>query len=137
MAAALAGRGATWMEVKGKRGYPRIPVQLAVDFRKVDQAEAPYIATALDISCGGLFIETLRSFAVGDHLAVELRLAGGEPRVALVGVVRWCKERAPKDGALRIPAGVGIEIVQIDAPDAQRLERLIDESQPEIVHEDS
>lgn len=104
------------------RAGPRIPVRMLLrcgpaplDLRS---------GCALDLSAGGLFVETGKLLPVGTVIHIELPLLDLEPpqpvqgRVAWVNHPEWVKK--PK-----LPAGMGIQFLPLDEPTQAALARLL------------
>jgi uncharacterized protein (TIGR02266 family) len=70
-----------------RRGAQRLEVELDVSLGSDDHF---FTATARDLSCGGLFVETYRALPLGGELSVEFELPAG--RVVTRGVVCWVRE---------------------------------------------
>jgi uncharacterized protein (TIGR02266 family) len=107
------------------RAGPRIPVRLLLRC-----GPAPLnlrAGCALDLSAGGLFVETGKLLPVGTLMHLELPLPGLEPpprvegRVAWVNHPEWVKK--PK-----LPAGMGIQFLGLDAATQTALARLLEAS---------
>lgn len=117
------------------RAGPRIPVRMVLrcgpaplDLRS---------GCALDLSAGGLFVETSKLLPVGTVIHIELPLPDLEQprqvqgRVAWVNHPEWVKK--PK-----LPAGMGIQFLPLDQPTQAALAKLLadnlktDSSQPTV-----
>ncbi len=69
---------------KEKRTSQRIPLSAAVTFATRGQAYEDFL---IDISAGGLFIETQAVFSVGQHLSLTFPLPGHHHYIKVTGVV--------------------------------------------------
>jgi uncharacterized protein (TIGR02266 family) len=89
------------------REHPRAPYMVGVEFRSPSSFLITY---SLNLSRGGLFVETHHVLAPGTPLDLAFRVPGaGE--VMLSGVVSWQREPGSPDG----PPGVGVEFSDISA----------------------
>ncbi len=80
-----------------------------------------------DVSAGGLFVQTYKSYAVGSRLIVAFSLPTGEIRTP--GVVRWV--RTSTDGT---PPGVGIAFETLVAADRASIEAFC-RTRPPLYHD--
>lgn len=110
------------------RAGPRIPVRMAL---RCGPAPLDLRAgCALDLSAGGLFVETSKLLPVGTVIHIELPLPGlDQPqhvqgRVAWVNHPEWVKK--PK-----LPAGMGIQFLPLDAATQAALAQLLAAHAPE------
>ncbi|RPH67241.1 MAG: TIGR02266 family protein [Myxococcaceae bacterium] len=105
-----------------RRDGPRVPIELKVDYKKLNSFFADYTR---NISKGGTFIKTKKPLPVGTRFLFKLSIPGrGEP-FELLGEVAWSNAEGDD-------AGMGIRFVYAD--DTQRfsfddvVERLMSES---------
>jgi type IV pilus assembly protein PilZ len=84
-----------------ERVHGRAPVRVRVQFRS---ASSLLVAYSINLSRGGMFLETATPPEVGTALDLVLESAGGVP-VPIRGRVTWRRAAADAGG----PAGVGIE----------------------------
>lgn len=117
------------------REGPRIPVRMVLrcGLAPLDLRSG----CALDLSAGGLFVETSKLLPVGTVIHIELPLPDLEQphrvqgRVAWVNHPEWVKK--PK-----LPAGMGIQFLPLDQPTQAALAKLLadnldkDDSQPSV-----
>lgn len=69
-----------------------------------------------DISVGGLFLETVQSFAAGERLHLRFTLTDGQSHpIDVTAVVRYAQE----------PVGAGVAFADLAPEDARRLEAFI------------
>jgi len=94
------------------RRHQRIPIQLAVDYRRTNSFLADYTR---NISRGGTFIVTDRPLAVGTLFRFTLTVPTPRTSFELVGEVVWARS----DGA---EPGMGIRFVYDSDEDRQRME---------------
>lgn len=86
-----------------ERQHDRIPVTLQVEFRT---AGAFLVAYTVNLSTGGMFVETQEPRPIGTQLRILLTVPGAEP-VPLEGAVVWIREAPEADK----PPGMGIRFV--------------------------
>ena len=107
---------------KNIRRHPRAPIELRVDYKKLNSFFADYTK---NISKGGTFIKTNKPLAIGTQFLFKLTIPRrGEP-FELLGEVVWSKSDGDEPG-------MGIRFIYAD--DAQRtafeaiVEKLMEES---------
>lgn len=103
----------------GRRKYPRIPIDLTVFLRRVDErAVGPRDQGAMrDISQDGLSFHSPVPVPVGSSVELDLQLPDG--LVSIFGFARWCTKTAP--------VVVELEIVRIPEFERPRLDRYLDQ----------
>lgn len=87
------------------REHDRMPYAVQVEFRT---ASSFLVAYSVNLSRGGLFIETTHEIPSGSTTQVTLKVPGATP-VNLVGVVQWRRTEDSMEG----PPGLGIEFEDI------------------------
>lgn len=97
-----------------RRQFPRIPTRLTVELSRPEESDPATTAWALDVSPGGLRLETSDEVTPGQEIELALVVAEGEDPIRSTGLVRWS---AP-DGANWIS---GIELRELDESTRQRL----------------
>ena len=109
------------MEGPDRRRFPRVPTDAVTRLRKTKlPPSSPTVdGQVKNISMGGVFIETDRSFSEGDGVEFEmsLKLLGKGRSVTVEGVVRWVQSKYPR--------GVGVEFTKVAAPDKKALGTII------------
>lgn len=92
------------------RRHRRIPFHQEVEVVGVG------IRRCTDISVGGLFLETVQSFATGERLHLRFKLTDGtDTPIDVTGIVRYAQE----------PVGAGVAFADLTRADAARLEAFI------------
>jgi uncharacterized protein (TIGR02266 family) len=99
------------------REYDRIPYSVQVEFRT---ASSFLVAYSVNLSRGGLFIETDSEVPAGVLLALEL-LVPGAGLLNLVGLVAWRRGSDSPDG----PPGIGIEFQDIAPQLGSAIDKLV------------
>jgi uncharacterized protein (TIGR02266 family) len=99
------------------REHPRMPYVVAVEFRS---ASSFLITYSLNLSRGGLFVETTHDLPLGTTIDVAFRIPSAGD-VALAGVVAWRREAGSPDG----PPGLGVEFTDISAQLGQVIDQLV------------
>jgi uncharacterized protein (TIGR02266 family) len=97
-----------------KRDEPRVPLVLRVQFPNQERM----VAVTENLSKGGIFVQTERTFTPGQELGLALSFPGLTNPVEVVGTVAWV--RPASDEA---PGGVGIRVVRDQ--DRQRLGEIL------------
>lgn len=99
------------------REHQRIPYAVEVEFRT---ASSFLVAYSVNLSRGGIFLETEAEVPVGSEIAVRLAVPGAGP-VPVAGVVAWRRGRDSGDG----PAGLGVEFVDLGGDMGAVIDRLV------------
>jgi uncharacterized protein (TIGR02266 family) len=100
-----------------KRRFERQPVTLVVEYEGADDLVADYTE---NLSAGGTFVNTTRTFAPGTHVKLMLSFPGLLRPIAIAGVVRWTR------GDVGHEHGVGIEFFEQEGDGRKRLDRIVD-----------
>jgi uncharacterized protein (TIGR02266 family) len=99
------------------REYDRIPYSVQVEFRT---ASSFLVAYSMNLSRGGMFVETDWEVPTGVLLALDLQVPGAS-LLQLVGVVAWRRGIDSPDG----PAGIGIEFHDIAPQLGSMIDKLV------------
>ncbi|WP_428264668.1 TIGR02266 family protein [Haliangium sp.] len=99
------------------RVFQRIPYAVKVEFRT---ASSFLVAYSVNLSRGGLFIETDHAAKIGDGIRVDFEVPGLGP-VAVTGRVAWRRDAGGTEG----PAGVGVEFDDVDELFGRHIDRLV------------
>ncbi len=86
-----------------EREHDRMPYAVQVEFRT---ASSFLVAYSVNLSRGGLFLETDQDIPTGVQTEVTMHVPGVDP-IALLGVVSWRRGVETSEG----PPGVGIELM--------------------------
>lgn len=70
-----------------------------------------------NVSAEGLFFQTSRPLAVGSHVTFELKIHSRGPTIRGIASVRWVRA---EDRGPGLPAGMGMEIIQLAGEHADR-----------------
>lgn len=97
------------------RRQPRLPISLEVAYRT---AGAFLVSYSINLSKGGIFLETSQPLEVGEQLTLRFDVPGVGP-LEVVGTVAWVRSGS-HDG---LPDGMGIQFDQLD----QKYGAVIDE----------
>jgi uncharacterized protein (TIGR02266 family) len=98
------------------RAHARIPLSVEVEYRT---ASSFLVAYSVNLSRGGLFLESQSAPAVGTALNLELRVPGGEGPIPVRGRVTWIRGENDPSG----PPGFGVAFDEV----AHELGQLIDQ----------
>jgi len=105
-----------------ERGAPRIPAQLPIRHgRERQKLSSDY---AHNISAGGVFIATAKTFQLLEQLWVEFVLPDVKRTIQCRGVVAWLN-RAGQPTHPSLPPGIGIEFEPLSAEDLTALREFI------------
>lgn len=88
-----------------EREHDRMPYSVQVEFRT---ASSFLVAYSVNLSRGGLFLETEADIPTGVGIEVAMQVPGAEP-ILLIGVVAWRRGLDSPDG----PPGIGIEFHEV------------------------
>ncbi|HEX2574049.1 MAG TPA: TIGR02266 family protein [Polyangia bacterium] len=103
-----------------RRSYPRIPVELEVNYRAAETFLFAYIT---DISAMGIFIRTSNPETPGTRLTLHFTPPGNE-RFELEGEVVWINPAVPGAQEGRNP-GMGIQFINLDQAMRERMIALV------------
>ena len=100
----------------------RLQHEILVAYRTVDGFMTDW---AVNISRGGLFVNTRSPLEIGSEIKLIISLPDGNFPFDLIGRVTWVN--APSDGRHPGPApGMGIEFLDVDAEKRSRLETFVE-----------
>lgn len=99
------------------RQYRRVPLTLEVQYRTTGSFLVSY---SLNLSLGGLFLETDQVLPIGSRLMVRFRVPGVREVVETHAIVMWRRARLSDDDP---PAGLGLQFEGIE----ERMGTLIDD----------
>lgn len=102
----------------GRREHRRVRLALQVSYRSTGSFLVSY---SVDMSQGGLFIETTRPREVGTELELWLAIPGAQQDVRLKGKVVWIR-RETQAGH---PPGMGVKFQQVEADCGQLIDQLV------------
>jgi uncharacterized protein (TIGR02266 family) len=88
------------------REHERVPCTVRVEFRT---ASAFLVAYSVNLSRGGIFLETDHPAAIGTKIALELTIPQGGS-IALEGMVSWRRDSAEPG----LPRGIGVAFTNVD-----------------------
>lgn len=99
-----------------ERGAPRVEARLSVHYG--DELGTELTDFAINISTGGLFLETDQTLAVGSALKLQFPVPGRLSPIVCRARVAWVnlQENAAKS---HLPAGMGIQFVDLPLEDLQ------------------
>jgi len=108
-------------DFEDRRKHPRIELVLKVEYATPSDFIADYIQ---DMSDGGVFIATKKTFAVGERLTFDISFPGLLSPIRCRGEIRW--RRTPESATEKEPSGIGVVFEFPSAEEAAKLRRLID-----------
>jgi len=100
-----------------KRAHPRIPIELRVDYPKLNAFFADYTR---NISKGGTFVRTAQPLPVGTRFVFRLSVPSLEEPILLDGEVAWNREDGDEPG-------MGIRFVYPNEEARASIERLVED----------
>jgi type IV pilus assembly protein PilZ len=111
------------------REHPRAPIELKVDYRRLNSFFADYTK---NISKGGTFIKTRKALPVGTRFLFQLSIPGRDQAIELSGEVVHASATADQ-------AGMGIRFVWEDDAQRQQFEALVEQLMveslgPDVAH---
>lgn len=104
-----------------EREHQRVPYAVAVHFRS---ASSFLIAYSVNLSRGGLFLETAQDVPIGAPLELSFAIPGAGS-VGLSGHVAWRRGPESADG----PAGLGVEFHEVSDQLSSVIDRLVGDYQ--------
>jgi type IV pilus assembly protein PilZ len=111
-----AGTGITWRAMPEKREHGRAPIELKVDYKKLNSFFADYTK---NISKGGTFIKTRKTLPVGTRFLFRLAVPGRPSPFALNGEVVHASASGDEPG-------MGIRFVWADDRERGSFEALVE-----------
>jgi len=99
------------------RRQPRLPISLEVAYRT---AGAFLVSYSINLSKGGIFLETAQPLEIGEQLTLKFDVPGVGP-LEVVGTVAWVRAGS-HDG---LPDGMGIQFDQLDQQYGQVIDELV------------
>lgn len=99
------------------RRQPRLPISLEVAYRT---AGAFLVSYSINLSKGGIFLETSQPLAVGEHVSLRFDVPGVGP-LEVNGVVAWVRTGS-HDG---LPDGMGIQFDELDARYGEVIDEMV------------
>jgi uncharacterized protein (TIGR02266 family) len=102
-----------------KRNSPRLGIQVPAEFQSLKTFRA---GRTLDVSARGMFLRTTEVFPVGEDLLVRFNLPGVAHPFKAIGRVVWS---SPTDTPQGVPAGMGVQFVDLDATEQGLVEQYV------------
>lgn len=99
------------------RAFKRIPYVVKVEFRT---ASSFLVAYSINLSRGGIFLETEQAAKIGDEVALEFAVPG-IGAIQVTGRVAWQRPPGRTDG----PPGIGVQFQGLDGELGQIIDGLI------------
>lgn len=100
-----------------RRAHPRIPIELRVDYPKLNAFFADYTR---NISKGGTFVKTAQPLPVGTRFVFRLSVPTLNEPIVLAGEVAWIREEGDEPG-------MGIRFVYSSEEARLSVERLVED----------
>ena len=104
-----------------KRQYPRAPIELKVEYRRLNTFFADYTK---NISRGGTFIKTAKPLKIGTDFLFKLFIPTLDAPIEIAGVVQWVVQPGEEepDGA----PGMGIQFKYESAHQREAIESTVE-----------
>ena len=99
------------------RRQPRLPIQLKVAYRTTG---AFLVSYSVNLSKGGIFLETSTPLEVGEHVSLEFEVPGAGV-LEVEGAVAWVRQGSA-DG---LPDGMGVQFDQLDERYGHRIDGMV------------
>ncbi|MFI5290525.1 MAG: TIGR02266 family protein [Polyangia bacterium] len=99
------------------RRQPRLPISLKVQYRTTG---AFLIAYSINLSKGGIFLETSEPLEVGEHVSLQFEVPGGGS-LDVDGAVAWVR-LGSEDG---LPDGMGVQFENLDQQYGARIDGMV------------
>ena len=111
---------------KDRRTYPRVPIELKVEYRRLNTFFADYTK---NICKGGTFIRTRKPLDVGTRFIFKLYVPKLDEPLTLTGEVKWVvRENEPPPPG--VPAdhepGMGIQFVYASEAERRRVHEVVE-----------
>jgi type IV pilus assembly protein PilZ len=114
------------MQEDDRRETPRVPIQLKVEYKKLNTFFADYTK---NICKGGTFIRTKKPLDVGTVFVFQLGVPKLKEPLEIRGVVKWVKregEPSPPEVAPDHEPGMGIRFIYDTPEERERLEGAVE-----------
>jgi len=105
--------------VAAKRPSPRLGIQIPVEFQSL---KTFWTARSLDVSAKGMFLRTPQVYPVGEDILVRFHLPGLAHPFKAVARVVWS---SPTDTPQGLPAGMGVQFLDLGAQDQGAVEQYV------------
>lgn len=102
-----------------RRGDPRVPVSLPVDFNVGETSSTGYL---LNISSSGLFLHTKKTLFPGTNLQMRFALPGQNRLLSIKGIVKWCTQMS---GEKSLFGGAGIQFLHLFSEDQKLITEFV------------
>jgi len=107
------------------RAKPRKPARVLVRYGVEDQLTLHDYT--INLSHGGLFLETGKVLPMETPLTLEFFVPGSDDAIVCKGRVAWVNQAGPLRSKLNLPSGFGVEFNDLSRGDLERLTRFLRE----------
>ncbi|HWP92837.1 MAG TPA: aminotransferase class I/II-fold pyridoxal phosphate-dependent enzyme [Thermodesulfobacteriota bacterium] len=104
--------------------------RIAVDFEVFSMNNGKLIGNAVNLSSGGMLIQTRHPLGLGTKLLLEFKLGSQEPSIKAYAYVRWARKSATSDESE--PSGMGVQFLSMYDYYQEKLEAHIKEGLKKI-----
>lgn len=111
------------VEKAHRQRHPRIPVKFPVEYMRDDRSAS---GTCLNLSQGGMFINTTRPMSPQSEIILTFALPGQENPLWVKARVVWTN---PLSNENYFPAGMGVEFQELNPQDARNLSIFLEQAQ--------
>ena len=111
-----------------KRSSQRLKSELRVYYGPTQQTILS--GFSVDLSTGGLFLQTEYPFSINDDLILIFSLPGQEKSVSCKARVSWCNEDTEKN---KFPSGFGLQFVDLSLADVRAISDFVENYDVEAV----
>jgi type IV pilus assembly protein PilZ len=118
--------GTTTEDPSDRREYPRAPIELKVEYKKLNTFFSDYTK---NISNGGTFIKTRKPLEVGTEFVFKLQVPRLEEPIAIRGQVKWVvREGEPPPPGIdpNHEPGMGIRFIYTDDDERLRIAHTVE-----------
>jgi len=110
--------------VDERRAHPRVQLRIDVNYGNVGLF---HTNTILNISQGGLFIQTDSPLDLGTEIELTFTLPGASQEIQATGLVVWRHAPTPSKISSHTP-GMGIKLKRIAAQDLAQIRTFVEEA---------
>ena len=105
-----------------RRRFPRLPVNMGVDYKALDKKESDSITMdSKNISVGGIRIILLEKTEIGSLLELKFLLPESQKLISATGRVAWVEEFIVGDAKKARAYEAGIEFINISEEDRNKI----------------
>jgi uncharacterized protein (TIGR02266 family) len=103
-----------------RRRWLRVPLRV-----QVERSDGPRIDYAINLSPGGICVQTLEPSPPGTRLALSFEIDPDQRPIRVVAEVAWCVQEEERAEGLRF-SEMGLRFVEVSGADAEAIERFVE-----------